>query len=134
MNLELRRTRRVGVVGIGGRRPGVARGPRKVRYQRPSWHGKALRIGAGGRGGQHVVSLGYTTRVGMGRGQPIRGHRVPLKPSRPVPRCQLLLQHSRGWPSAADLKSLHGSILIAALLCLARHGPRSAYEGIARPI
>ena len=84
----------------------------------------------GTRGREHVVSLGCTTRAGKGIGPLMHGTVQPKTPGRPVLGRRLLAQHSRGWPSAANLKHLRSSILIAVRPC-ERHGTswRSATRG-----
>ena len=54
-----------------------------MRHQRASRDGRALRIGGGGRGREHVVSLGCTTRAGKGSGALIHGHCAPSTPGSP---------------------------------------------------
>ena len=72
-------------------------------------HGRALRIGGGGHGREYVVSMGCAMRAHA----LINGHRVPFTLGRLVLRRRLLLHHSRGWPSAANLRGQRGTRLIA---------------------
>ena len=77
VDLEQGLVRRIGAMGKAGRCPRIAERLCKVRRQRASRDGRALRTRGSGRCREHALSLGCTTRAGKRCGPLMQGHCAP---------------------------------------------------------